>query len=277
MEIIDIIPHKRFDDKVVLHMDNYERHTISLEAVYKRNLKKGKVIQKEEFDAIIIEENYRSGKTKALKYIERGDKTFSQVCEYLDKKEYSPQVIEKVMGFLLEYDFINDERYAERYIKERKRTDGKNKIKYALKKKGINEDIITEKLLNINEEEELEAINKIINKKIHTLIKDGKDEYFIKNKLYSYISSKGFSGDCVLKSIKEAIMENRDLIYEYQSIKEEKDKENIMDVASKRYTLLSKSETNNMKLKKKLYDFLLRKGYSYEDIKGVVNKIISNE
>jgi len=277
MEIIDIIPHKRFDDKVVLHMDNYERHTISLEAVYKRNLKKGKVIQKEEFDAIIIEENYRSGKTKALKYIERGDKTFSQVCEYLDKKEYSPQVIEEVMKFLIEYDFINDERYAERYIKERKKTDGKNKIKYALKKKGINEEVITEKLLNINEEEELEAINKIVNKKILTLIKDGKDEYFIKNKLYSYISSKGFYGDCVLKSIKEAIMENRDLIYEYQSIKEEKDKENIMDVASKRYTLLSKSETNNMKLKKKLYDFLLRKGYSYEDIKGVVNKIISNE
>ena len=277
MEIIDIIPHKRFDDKVVLHMDNYEKYTLSLEAVYKHNLKKEKMIHKEEFDAIIIEENYRAGKTKALKYIERGDKTFSQVSGYLEKKEYSPQVIEEVMKFLIEYDFINDERYAERYIKGRKRTDGKNKIKYALKKKGINEDIITEKLLNINEEEELEAINKIVNKKILTLIKDGKDEYFIKNKLYSYISSKGFYGDCVLKSIKEAIMENRDLIYEYQSIKEEKDKENIMDVASKRYTLLSKSETNNMKLKKKLYDFLLRKGYSYEDIKGVVNKIISNE
>ncbi|MCM1990347.1 RecX family transcriptional regulator [Oceanirhabdus seepicola] len=277
MEIIDIVPHKRFENKVVVYMDNYEKYTLSLEAVYKRSLKKGRIIHKEEFDAILIEENYRAGKTKALKYIERGDKTFSQVSEYLEKKEYSPQVIEKVMGFLLEYDFINDERYAERYVKERKRTDGKNKIKYALKKKGINEDIITEKLLDINEEEELEAINKIVNKKIQTLIRDGKDEYFIKNKLYSYISTKGFYGDCVLKSIKEAIMENRDLIYEHQRNKEEKDKENIMDVASKRYALISKSESNNLKLKKKLYDFLLRKGYSYEDIKGVVNEIISNE
>ncbi len=277
MEIIDIIPHKRFENKVVVYMDNYEKYTISLETVYKRNFKKGKVIDKEEFETIIIEENYIAGKTKALKYIERGDKTFSQVCEYLEKKEYSRQVIEQVMKFLIEYDFINDERYTERYIKERKRSDGKNKIKYALKKKGINEDMIAEKILNINEEEELEAINKIVNQKIHTLIKDGRDEYFIKNKLYSYISSKGFYGDCVLKSIKEAIIENRDLIYEYQSKNEEKDKENIMDVASKRYALLSKSETNNMKLKKKLYDFLLRKGYSYEDIKGVVNEIISNE
>ncbi|WBW98741.1 RecX family transcriptional regulator [Oceanirhabdus sp. W0125-5] len=277
MEIINIIPHKRFEDKVILQMDNYENYTISLEAVYKYNLKKGKEIHQEEFDKIIIDENYRAAKTKGLKYIERGDKTFAQVCEYLEKKEYSSQVIEKVMEFLVDYDFVNDERYAERYIKERRRTEGKNKIKYALKKKGINEDIISEKLININEDEELEAINKLVNKKIHTLIKDGKDEYFIKNKLYSYIISKGFCGDNVLKSIKQSIMENRDLIYEHQRNNQEKDKENIMEVASKRYSLISKSETNNLKLKKKLYDFLLRKGYSYDDVKSAVNEIISNE
>jgi len=50
----------------------------------------------------------------------------------------------------------------------------------------------------------------------------------------------------------------------------EKDFEELKAIAQKRYETLSKSEQDELKLKKKLQDFLLRKGYSYAEIKRVI-------
>ena len=40
--------------------------------------------------------------------------------------------IKRAIEFLKEYNLLNDERYAEMYIKDRLRSQGRNKIKYAL-------------------------------------------------------------------------------------------------------------------------------------------------
>ena len=53
--------------------------------------------------------------------------------------------------------------------------------------------------------------------------------------------------------------------------------DNLYSIALKRYELLCKREDDNRKLQKKLHDFLLRKGYKYDEIKTVLREITSRE
>lgn len=272
MKIESIIPHYRNKEKVVILLDSGEKVVVSLETVYRKKLEKNKELSDEEFQSIALEENFRSAKSRALKYIERGDKTFKQIYDYLIRKEYSDHVIRKTLEFMSQHGFVDDERYAKGYVNSRKKKEGKSKIKYALKNKGISEDIIEKYLSGIDEEDIVEGIEKIVYKKIRTLIKSGKTTYEIKNKLYSYVSSKGFRGESVLKTINKAIMENEAEISE-NTIAEESNKDDAYDIGLKRYEKLVRNESNALKVKKKLFDFLMRKGYSYEKIKETYAEI----
>ena len=69
-----------------------------------------------------------------------------QVRDKLIAKGYEEKVIIRVIDFMKNYNFIDDKRYAESYIKEKMRTSGRNKIKFALSKKGISKNIIEDKL-----------------------------------------------------------------------------------------------------------------------------------
>ncbi|MPM79705.1 Regulatory protein RecX [bioreactor metagenome] len=55
------------------------------------------------------------------------------------------------------------------------------------------------------------------------------------------------------------------------------DFEELLALAQKKYNLLKNNEDNPMKLKKKLQDFLLRRGYGYEEIKSVLTQVIENK
>ncbi len=66
-------------------------------------------------------------------------------------------------------------------------------------------------------------------------------------------------------------------------IKEEEEKEvieevednfdTLVDIASKRLNIIIKSESDNKKQYKKLHDYLLRRGYKYDEIKAVLKEI----
>lgn len=304
--ITKIEVQKRNKDRVNVYINEEFNFACSSELIYYHNLKKGKIIDENNLKDIIKEDNYIKAKSYGLKYLEKSLKTESQVKEKLYSKEYDDDTVNRVIKFLKDYEFMDDNKYCDMYIREKLNIYGRNKIKYSLLNKGIKESIVIEKINAIDDEKERKVAYKLSEKKYKVIILKEKDKYKIYTKIWSYIISKGYSSN-VSEWVINKLKSNEDLyeldnnIYshdkeieydEYEEVKNESkildeyhknsyfnsknnsSKENIDILARKRYDIIIKSENDKNKIYRKLSNYLLRRGYSFEDIKTSVNHIL---
>lgn len=283
--ITKIEAQKKKENRVNIFINDEFAFGCSSELVYYYNLTKGKEIDIEELKEVIVEDNYLTAKSKALKYIERALKSEFQVREFLQKKEYDEDAIGRVIEFLKEYKFIDDEYYAKAFVTQNMRIEGKGNIKYKLIKKGISEDVINSILNEIPSEDEETVALKLAEKKLKVLCKNEGNINKIKSKLNTFLISKGYNFDTIKSVVNKLEInedennedENKEVFLEGYEEEKENQWDELLNLAEKRYERLSKSERDSLKVKKKLQDFLLRKGYSYSDIKFVLNKVIQGE
>lgn len=131
---------------------------------------------------------------KFMKYILFKKRTESEARKKCKMLNFSEENIEEIIEYLKENDYINDEKYVEKYIQNvmRLKNCSINEIKIDLLKRGV-DDFLIEK--NINEElEEFEKKSAIAlaEKKIKTMEKE---------KVKKYLLNKGFSYSNVAKAI----------------------------------------------------------------------------
>ncbi len=262
---------KNNKDRVNVYVNDEFLFACSNELVYYHNLKKGLELEKDKIIEVVEEDNYIKAKNAALKILERSYKTEKEMYDKLLSKEYDDKTIQRVIKFLKEYSFVDDIRYAELYIKDKIKVHGKSKIKFSLVNKGISEEIIESKLNTIsNEQEELTAL-KLGEKKYKTLIKSEKNYLKLKKKLSDYLLRNGYNFSIINKVVNSIV--TCDDFFETVEQKEVNFEE-LHDLALKRLNVLKKSEANKEKLYKKLYDYLLRRGYKYDEIKTMLKEIL---
>ncbi len=260
---------KKNENRVNIFIDGEFSFSCSSELVYYHKLHKGRVIEIEDFEKVISEDNYIRGKNVSLKYIERTLKTEAQIREYLVKKEFDENTIDRVINFLKEYKFIDDYYYTKAFINTNIKSWGKNKIIYNLKSKGIDDDIINRVINELPMESEITIALSLAEKKLKLLCNKENSKIKILQKLSSYLVSRGYNFEIINEVISKMHIEPKQ-----DSEKCEEDKySKLLDLASGRYEKLKKSEQNHIKLKKKLQDFLLRKGYNYDEIKECIKHI----
>ncbi|MFQ8892922.1 MAG: recombination regulator RecX, partial [Clostridium sp.] len=175
------------------------------ELIYKENLKVGMIIDEEKLKKIAYEENLINCKETALKIIERSYKTKKEMEKRLLEKGYNLEEINETLKFLERYNFINDESYTKAFIKNKTKTQGKQKIKYALKNKGVSEEIIEEELSNLDMKKEKEKANILALKKYNILIKRENDKYKIKEKIIRFLISRGYNYEVAKDAVKEML------------------------------------------------------------------------
>ncbi|MEO5909339.1 MAG: regulatory protein RecX [Pelobium sp.] len=105
--------------------------------------------------------------------------------------------LERVMLHLIENNFLNEERFANLYAQGKLRINGwgRNKIKQGLKFRQVSDPLIKKALNKLNENEYLEKLTTVIEKKRRS-IKE-KQEYKINYKLTQYAFSRGFEQDLI--------------------------------------------------------------------------------
>jgi len=156
-------------------------------------------------------ENVSKCKETALKIIERSYKTEKEMQKKLMEKGYDFDSIEIVINFLKEYNFINDSNYVKMYIKDRISTQGKQKIKYSLIRKGISVEIIDEFINKIESDDEKVVAIEMTKKKYKTLIKRENDRFKLWNKLCRYLVGRGYDYSISKEVVNEVLdMENID-------------------------------------------------------------------
>ena len=275
-KVTEIEVQKKNTDRVNVYINDEFAFPCSLELVYKYKLEKGMEIREENLKIIAEEDSFLKGKSCALRCIEKTYKSEQQVIDKLTAKGFEETVIVRVIDFMKSYNFIDDERYAQSYIKEKMKICGRNKIKFALIKKGISKNIIEDRLEVLLETVEKEVALMLAERKLITFMKSESDKNKLYKKLSDFLVRSGYSFDIVSQVVKIVM---KDIIFETEQKVEitEEDDLKIRLLAQKRYDIIIKSEEDHMKIYKKLSDFLLRKGYKWDDIKHIVKSVVMKE
>ena len=272
--ITKIEVQKKNKDRVNVFIDGEYSFACSNQLIYTYNLKVNKSVDIEQLKEVVNEDNFLKCKNDSLKIIERSYKSEKDVYDKLIKKGYDEKNIARTIEFLKSYNFLNDDEYCRLYIKDKIKSQGKNKIKYSLVKKGISENIINEKLSEVSDMVELDSAMKIAEKKYNILIKSETDNRKIYKKLWEFLTRNGYDKEIINEILSKVIdIDSNEIITDNKSI----DLDQIYELAKKRYNLILKSESDERKIYKKLSDFLLRRGYPWEAIKQVLKDVLRSE
>lgn len=203
MEIKDIT----FDDKKELFVIKFDKSTLnaSYNLYNQLNLSKGKILNDEEFSKLKDFNDYNVNFSKALNFISYRIRSKKEVYTKLKKEDVPEEHIDKIISKLEEDEYINDYRFAKAFFESKTRINkwSNKRIEYELIQKGISKDIINEFSLNFKELEFENAMD-LVEKKI-TQWENKFEGFKLKNKIYTFLSSKGFDYSIIEKVISELI------------------------------------------------------------------------
>lgn len=205
--ITSIEEEKKNKDRVNVYIDDKYGFSCSKDVVYIRSLKKGNKINLQNIEDSIEEDNYIKCKNTSLKVIERSAKTEKEIQNKLLGKMYSEETIQRVMEFLKSYGFADDRRYIKMYIMEKIKRYGRNKIKYMLIAKGIEQGLLSEVMQDIDPEDEINSAKSFAEKKIKT-INCKEDKYKAYKKLFDFLRGKGYTVNVIKTVLRDIFDEN---------------------------------------------------------------------
>ncbi|MBN2348513.1 MAG: RecX family transcriptional regulator [Bacteroidales bacterium] len=115
--------------------------------------------------------------------------------------------IEKIQHYLRENNFVDDERYARMFAREKATIYkwGKQKIRFQLQMKNIDSQTIDQALNSIDISDYESVIRKEIKKKMDSLKRKDITALNLKNKLYNFCMQRGYEIDVVKHIIDEML------------------------------------------------------------------------
>ena len=125
----------------------------------------------------------------ALKKL-RNRKTTWEIKDLLFKEGIDEDAILAAVDYLQDYGFLNDREYAELYARDKRNLNGYGpvKIRYLLKQKGVDDELIADALEHFTQDDEIELVEKIVHKKYVRNRNLSKE----KTKIIRFLLSRGF-------------------------------------------------------------------------------------
>ncbi len=180
---------KKLNDLFIVELDQEKSLTLTESVFVRHNLYKGKELTDDDFFEIQKDSERQIAIDFALKKL-RNRKTTWEIRDLLSREGISEEAIAGAVEYLSEYNFLNDEEYAELFARDKQNLNGYGpvKIRYLLKQKRIKEEYISGALKKFTHEAEIEMIEKIVEKKYVRGDGLSKD----KSKIIRFLLSRGF-------------------------------------------------------------------------------------
>lgn len=174
---------------------NEKVYNIENEVAYKYQLKEGKEVDANLLKKIIEDNNYyyfdRIAKNKMKNFL-----SVKEMKSFLLSKGASKELIDKLIGMYIEYNYLNDLDLIKSYISFNSRKEGPKLISAKLKQKGLSNDLIIQEVNAIDEERILkDLIKKELNKPANKNINQ------ISNTVKAKFINKGYSQNLVFEIV----------------------------------------------------------------------------
>lgn len=141
---------------------------------------------------------------KIKHYCAYQERCHSEVREKLFDFGLKKDEIDEILLYLIENNFLDEQRYAEQFVGGhfRRKKWGRIKIRYALKNKQISEHCIKKAMLVIDEEDYLKTLQQLFDEKKNTL-RSEKNHFIRKKKLRDHLLQKGYEAGLIQDLLKE--------------------------------------------------------------------------
>lgn len=144
------------------------------------------------------QEEFSKARNKAFKLLSYRERTISEMKTKLEKKDFSPAVIESVIDYLLAENYLNEARFAEMWIRSRVKHHprGRRLIYKELSDKGLDRELINQALSQyLSSEIETEMAVELKEKWLRRRKEEDESSYKLKN----YLARKGFTNNIIFK------------------------------------------------------------------------------
>jgi regulatory protein len=140
---------------------------------------------------------------KMAKYCAYQERCVKDVRDKLKTFDIPKEEKTKILDYLLDNRFVNDERFAKSFVRGKVNQSGwgVNKIRFHLVQKGIDKDIIEDALGQTDEEVYRQRLIEILKTKAKTV--KASSDFEKKRKLAAYAMQKGFEGSLVWETLKD--------------------------------------------------------------------------
>lgn len=173
-------------------------YSFSLEEAQLLNekLKIGLEIDESRLEALKGESDFGKKYARTLDLILRRPRSEKEINDYARKKDWEQEVLNKVKKKLINKGYIDDEKFARFWLNTRKgsvKPISRRKLQAELLQKGIDRGIVDSVLLDYSDEEELDSLKQLVDKK--------RSKYKDQQKLLAYLASKGYSFEKIKKAL----------------------------------------------------------------------------
>lgn len=199
MQIVNIV----FDDLkdgFCVSLEDGSQFVISYQTYDRMALHKGMVLTPQMVSDLNGESEAKKALFAAQNFLAYRPRSQKEVEDNLRKKGFADPVIHKALGILAQRGLIDEEAFASGYSQEKSRLKrfSKKRIRYELKSKGLDDQVIDSALEALSEEDEY--ANALALGRKHLASRDIK-EVKHRQKTYRYLVGKGFSYEIVSRVI----------------------------------------------------------------------------
>jgi regulatory protein len=209
-EITKIECQKKNKERFNLYIDDEYGFSVDISILIKYSLKKGMELDDALIDDILSSEEKVSVYNYGISVLSRYAKSEYELRLKMKNKGFEPQLIDNAINTLKEQKYLDDEKYCEMFINDKLNISkhGVRKIKEALYYKGIDKEIIEEKIKNISAGSEEERAFILGQKKLLNIKENDNRKKMAK--LSNYLIGKGFEYETVNKTLRKLLNTNDD-------------------------------------------------------------------
>lgn len=197
MKIIRIVKKGKKD--VTIHFDNDSILILAVEVFLNSGLKKGDEISEDRFSFLIEQNKLFHIKQRAFRLLGRRQHSSSELKRKLWQKDYDQKLIDEVLEDLNKNGYLNDKEFIRAFVAEKSKTKkwSSKKIKGELRKRGLNQNLIDDVLNDKISGNDYENAMEVAKKKFDLLFKRNLETKELRNKLSTYLFSKGFDYELI--------------------------------------------------------------------------------
>jgi regulatory protein len=201
VKITSIKQQERLKGRYSIYVDEKYAFSLSADALLEEKLVSGQELDEVQLKAYKKLSADDKAYGLALSYVVRRMRSEWELHDYFRRKGYDPELDEQIMAKLAKLGFVDDAKFAEAWVRNRRllKATSKRRLAQELKQKRISDEII-DKVLVEDEADERAVLSELVAKKRRQL------KYHDNLKLMQYLARQGFSYD----DIKHALDEEED-------------------------------------------------------------------
>jgi regulatory protein len=211
--VTSIEPQKHATTRYSIFLDGEFAFGIGRDLLLESGIAKGEFLDQERLDAILAKDAVDRAVSASMRALDQRMQTGKELRTRLMRKGFEPETIDAALARLVEYGYLNDERFAELWIENRltHRPRGKRMLEQELRQKGVDRQIVDETVASM-EIDDRDAALELARKRLRSV--DGLPLDEQKKKLTGILARRGFDYGVIRTTLEQVLGEQIDEDYD---------------------------------------------------------------